>query len=73
MKSLLSFILTGGDDYELAFTAPPAARAAVQAAAQRAATPVTRIGRIDAAPGLHLIDAEGHATPLVGRAFDHFA
>lgn len=73
LKSLLSFILTGGDDYELAFTAPPAARAAVQAAAQRAATPVTRIGRIEAEPGLRLIDAHGRATPLAGRAFDHFA
>ena len=73
LKSLLSFILTGGDDYELAFTAPPAARAAVQAAAQRAATPVTRIGRIEAEPGLRLIDADGHATPLAARAFDHFA
>lgn len=73
LKSLLSFILTGGDDYELAFTAPPAARAAVQAAAQRAATPVTRIGRIEAEPGLRLIDADGRATPLAARAFDHFA
>ena len=73
LKSLLSFILTGGDDYELAFTAPPAARAAVQAAAQRVATPVTRIGRIEAEPGLRLIDADGHATPLAARAFDHFA
>ncbi len=69
----LPFILTGGDDYELAFTAPPAARTAVQAAAARAATPVTRIGRIEAEPGLRLIDAEGHATPLAARAFDHFA
>ena len=73
LKSLLSFILTGGDDYELAFTAPPAARAAVQAAAQRAATPVTRIGRIEAEPGLRLIDADGRVTPLAARAFDHFA
>ena len=73
LKSLLSFILTGGDDYELAFTAPPAARAAVQAAAQRAATPVTRIGRIEAEPGLRLIDAHGRATQLAARAFDHFA
>ena len=72
-ETRLQCVLTGGDDYELVFTAPPSARAAVQTAAHAAATPVTRIGRIDAAPGLHLIDAEGHATPLVGRAFDHFA
>ena len=72
-KLLHQCTLAGGDDYELAFTAPPAARAAVQAAAQRADTPVTRIGRIEAAPGLRLIDAHGHASPLAARAFDHFA
>ncbi|WOP15817.1 thiamine-phosphate kinase [Ottowia sp. SB7-C50] len=65
--------LTGGDDYELVFTAPPVARAAVQAAAERAATPVTRIGRIEAAPGLRLTGADGRTTPLAARAFDHFA
>lgn len=65
--------LTGGDDYELVFTAPPAARAAVQAAAERAATPVTRVGRIEAAPGLRLTGADGRTTPLAARAFDHFA
>lgn len=69
----LPFILTGGDDYELAFTAPPAASAAVQAAAEHAATPVTRIGRIEAEPGLRLIDADGRAAPLAARGFDHFA
>ncbi len=72
-KHWLPFVLTGGDDYELAFTAPPTTRAAVQAAAERAATPVTRIGRIEAEPGLRLIDANGQATPLAARAFDHFA
>ena len=67
-------MLAGGDDYELVFTAPPSARAQVAAAAQAAATPVTRIGRItEAAPGLRLLDAAGQ--PVSGRfaSFDHFA
>ena len=72
-ERLLAIALTGGDDYELVFTAPPTARAAVQAASERAATPVTRIGRIEAAPGLRLMGADGRATPLAARAFDHFA
>ncbi len=55
--------LAGGDDYELAFTAPVAQRAAVAAAAQASATPVTRIGCIEAAPGLRLIDAHGQPMP----------
>ena len=65
--------LAGGDDYELAFTAPVAQRAAVAAAAQASATPVTRIGCIEAAPGLRLIDAHGQPMPQRYASFDHFA
>ena len=66
--------LAGGDDYELAFTAPIARRAAVEAAAQASATPVARIGRIEAAPGLRLIDAHGQpVAPQPYASFDHFA
>ncbi|MFT3778459.1 MAG: thiamine-phosphate kinase [Ottowia sp.] len=68
-----STVLTGGDDYELAFTAPPGARAAVERAGEKAATPVTRIGRIEAAPGLRLIDAAGRPVEDGFRSFDHFA
>ncbi len=69
----LQCVLAGGDDYELVFTAPPAQHAAVQAAALASATPVTRIGRIDAAPGLRLLDAQGAAVDLALAGFDHFA
>ena len=71
-ETLLRAALTGGDDYELAFTAPPEARAAVRAAARASATPVTRIGRIEAEPGLRLVGADGRVSPLAARAFDHF-
>lgn len=66
------FGLAGGDDYELLFTAPEAARADVQAAAKRADVAVTRIGRIDSVPGLRLIDAQGEALPDNYASFDHF-
>ncbi|MDR0457621.1 MAG: hypothetical protein LBH10_01120, partial [Burkholderiaceae bacterium] len=68
-----AFALAGGDDYELLFTAPPERRAAVLAAAQSAATPVTRIGGITAAPGLVLHDAQGRAIMGDFAGFDHFA
>jgi thiamine-monophosphate kinase len=44
----------------------------VARAAAAAATPVARIGRICAEPGLRLVDAQGRA--LAGRyaSFDHF-
>lgn len=69
----LQCVLSGGDDYELVFTAPPEQRAAVQAASAASATAVTCIGQIDAAAGLRLVDAQG--TPVRGTfaAFDHFA
>ncbi len=69
----LAHVLAGGDDYELAFTAPPALRDQVAAAARAAGTPVARIGRIDAQPGLRLVDAQGQ--PLAAErytSFDHF-
>lgn len=70
--TLIGYVLAGGDDYELAFSAPPAARQAVQAAAASARTAVTRIGSIEAQPGLRLVDAQGQ--PLENRwaSFDHF-
>lgn len=69
----LDYVLSGGDDYELAFTAPPSARQAVQAAAAQTGTTVTRTGRIELQPGLRLADAQGR--PVAGdfRSFDHFA
>ena len=72
-KTALQSVLAGGDDYELAFTAPPVLRAAVVAAAQRATTPVTRIGHINAEAGLRLVNGEGQAVPNSYTSFDHFA
>ncbi len=65
--------LAGGDDYELLFTAPAAARAAVQAAAQGCGTPVARIGRTETQPGLRLVDGQGRAVTGRFASFDHFA
>ena len=73
LNNQLEYVLAGGDDYELAFTAPVSARSAVQAAARQAGTPVTRIGRIDAEPGLRLVDGSGRAVPAAYASFDHFA
>jgi thiamine-monophosphate kinase len=65
--------LAGGDDYELCFTAPASERAAVIAAAGSAGTPVTRVGTIDAAPGLRLVDAAGKALQMDVKGWDHFS
>ncbi len=66
-------VLAGGDDYELCFTAPAAQRDAVLAAAARAGTAVTRVGRIVHEAGLAIVDADGHRIPLDRTGHDHFA
>lgn len=67
------FALAGGDDYELCFTAPAERRAEVLAAARSARTAVTRVGSIEAAPGLRLVDGNGIPLHLQLSSFDHFA
>jgi thiamine-monophosphate kinase len=72
-ETLRSYVLAGGDDYELAFTAPASARDAVRAAAGQSGTPVLRIGAIEAEPGLRLVDGQGALLRQRYGSFDHFA
>jgi len=72
-EKMLAYVLAGGDDYELAFTAPPARRQAVLGAAALAQTPVTRIGQIEAQPGVRLLNAQGQLLEKRYASFDHFA
>ena len=67
------YALHGGDDYELCFCAPPAQRESIIQAAANVGVMVTRIGQIEAAPGLRIIDAAGKPLALRARSFDHFA
>ena len=69
----LDCVLAGGDDYELVFTAPLSARSRVKAAALQSETSVTRIGLIEAAGGLRLVDATGQPVNRRFASFDHFA
>lgn len=66
-------VLSGGDDYELVFTAPANRRDDVARAALDSDTPVTRIGVVTAGPHLELLDA--HQRPVATRftSFDHFS
>ena len=66
-------VFAGGDDYELAFTASPRHRAAVEAAGRNTTTRVTRIGTITAETGLRLLDAQGRPVARRFAGFDHFA
>ena len=69
----LECILAGGDDYELCFTARPAAAERLAAIAAGAAVPLARIGKITAASGLVVRDEAGAPLSRLPRAYDHFA
>jgi len=66
------FTLSGGDDYELCFTAARIKHDAIQVASRETGVAVTRIGRIETEPGLRLVDGNGHALAIDTTSFDHF-
>ena len=65
-------LVSSGDDYELCFTVPPRHESALGALAAKVGCALTRIGRIDAAPGLWLIDEAGQSRPAAQAGHDHF-
>jgi thiamine-monophosphate kinase len=69
----LRCLLAGGDDYELCFTAPPAAKARLAAIAAEIGLPLSRIGAIGVGRGLVIRDERNRAIAGLPHAFDHFA
>lgn len=67
-------VLAGGDDYELVFTAPPAAAERIFEAGLRSGTPVTRIGRITPRTQKAVVvrAADGFPVDVPRTGFDHF-
>jgi thiamine-monophosphate kinase len=66
-------VLSGGDDYELAFTARQEKRADIAALSKELGLALARVGSIQkGGPKLLVLDAHG-APILPGRGFDHFA
>ncbi|MDN3566649.1 thiamine-phosphate kinase [Paeniroseomonas aquatica] len=71
--ALLALVLTGGDDYELLFVAPPGAAAMVEARAAAAGTPVTRIGEFVEGPEEVLVQGpDGAPLALPAGGWSHF-
>ena len=64
---------TGGDDYELCFTAPESARTDVEQAARNAGVAVARIGRVVAGGGVAAFDADGNPCTPSRTGYAHFA
>lgn len=66
-------VLTGGDLFELCFTAAPARREQILGLAHRHAVSVSRIGRVQAGAGLYLFDGSSTRPAPERGGFDHFA
>jgi thiamine-monophosphate kinase len=64
-------VLTGGDDYELLFTVPPADAEQLEADV-RPLCPLSRIGAIESGDGVRCL-RDGVETVMRGEGYDHFA
>jgi thiamine-monophosphate kinase len=65
-------VLSGGDDYELVFTAAPRRREALEALSGELGLPLTRIGSIEGDDTKLVVrDADGEPMPY-RRSYDHF-
>lgn len=65
--------LSGGDDYELCFTAPAAERDRLAALSGQLELPLTRIGRIRAQQGWIVHSGDGSEMKIGKDGYDHFA
>ena len=66
------FQLAGGDDYELCFTIAESAAEAALTGLARSNCAVTRIGRIVAGSGVHVLDAQGTTVSPPRSGWEHF-
>lgn len=65
-------ILTGGDDYELAFTAAPESRTKLEEISRKAGVRLTRIGHVGGGHGVQVQGGAGQPIILEKRGFTHF-
>ena len=63
---------SGGEDYELLFTAPAHRCSEIRELLARFGTPVAEIGEITANPGILVVSPEGSIVPVAKAGFDHF-
>ena len=66
-------VLSGGDDYELCFTAPVAQRDELEVLATRLRLPLSRIGKIVSGRGCKVRAADGSVMTIKESGYDHFA
>ncbi len=67
------FPLSGGEDYELLFTVPPACEAAVNEVLRECGVHASVIGKITCDEGLAVVDADGRNYPVTAKGYNHFS
>ena len=67
-----AWALSGGDDYELCFTAPPAHREAIRQSLSGSGTAARRIGRLTAGDGVQCRRRGKPVSPPSGAGYSHF-
>ena len=70
--AMLETALTGGDDYEIVCTVPPAKADGFRAAAKAANVPVSEIGVIATGEGARFLGAKGDILQFKRASFSHF-
>ncbi len=70
--NILPIILTGGDDYELLFTASPDSWPIIERFGQKLGVPINKIGHIISGSELSVLDKDGKNYPIEPKGYQHF-
>jgi thiamine-monophosphate kinase len=71
-EAIQQFALTGGDDYELCFTAPIKQHAEIMQIGKLLGIQLTAIGNLHDGEGLTILDAASNPIKIKGTGYDHF-
>ena len=72
VETIQTFALTGGDDYELCFTAPSNRRSDIINIGKSLNIPLSQVGIIKAIEGLIVLDDKNNPISIKGTGYDHF-
>ena len=72
-KHIQQYVLAGGDDYELCFTAPVNAREQINSLSRQLHLTLTNIGNTTSTTELLVYDASQKPIPINKTGYDHFA
>jgi len=70
--ALMEHVLTGGDDYEILFTAHASAEKVLEQIASETGVPITRIGKAEAGKGVTVFDRTGRRREFARTGWVHF-